>query len=71
MHRESNCFMVPSKGDEHNKEVLRNKRKPIIRTEDSSNAVTEQLSPGAAAADKAEEDAAIAAAAAAAIETAH
>lgn len=57
--------MVPSKAEEHNKEVRRGKRKPIIPTEDSSNAVTEQLSPGAAAADRAETDAAIAAAAAA------
>lgn len=56
--------MVPSKAEDHHKDVLRNKRKPIIPTEDSSNAVTEQLSPGAAAADRAEADAAIAAAAA-------
>ncbi|XP_055313337.1 uncharacterized protein LOC129574844 isoform X2 [Sitodiplosis mosellana] len=63
IYKESNCFMVPSKAEEHHKEVLRNTRKPIIPTEDTANTVTEQLSPLAAAADKAEADAAAAAAA--------
>lgn len=67
-NRESNCFMVPSKGEEHLKEMHRHVRKPIIQTESADN-TTETLSAGAAAADRAEEAAAVVAAAAAADQT--
>lgn len=60
--------MVPSKGEDHLKEMHSHVRKPIIQTESADNqteTTTETLSPGDAAADRAEEAAAVAAAEAA------